>query len=53
MTLILFQYGYQLVSSERTFAITYVPVVTLATQDNANLLEQLKSGFKGKINWNK
>ena len=24
----------------------YVPVVTLSTQDNAKLLEQLKSGFK-------
>ena len=24
----------------------YVPVVTLLTQDNAKLLEQLKSGFK-------
>ena len=29
----------------------YVPVVTLLTQDNAKLLEQLKSGFKIKINW--
>ena len=32
------------------FAITdtklYVPVVTLSTQDNAKLLQQLKSGFK-------
>ena len=40
-----------------TFAITdtklYVPVVTLSTQDNAKLLEQLKSGFKRVINWNK
>ena len=24
----------------------YVPVVTLSTQDNAKLLQQLKSGFK-------
>ena len=31
----------------------YVPVVTLSTQDNAKLLEQLKSGFKRTINWNK
>ena len=31
----------------------YVPVVTLSTQDNANLLQQLKSGFKKTINWNK
>ena len=28
----------------------YVPVVTLSTQDNANLLQQLKSGFKRTIN---
>ena len=31
----------------------YVPVVTSSTQDNAKLLEQLKSGFKKTINWNK
>ena len=40
-----------------TFSITdtklYVPVVTLSTQDNAKLLEQLKSGFKRTIKWNK
>ena len=40
-----------------TFAITdtklYVPVVTLSTQDNSKLLQQLKSGFKRVINWNK
>ena len=39
------------------FAITetklYVPVVTLSTQDNAKLLQQLKSGFRRTINWNK
>ena len=39
-----------------TFAITKtelcVPVVTLSTQDNAKLLQQLKSGFKNIINWN-
>ena len=37
-----------------TFSITdtklYVPVVTLSIQDNAKLLEQLKSGFKWTIN---
>ena len=41
---------------EGKFAITetklYVPVVTLSTQDNAKLLQQLKSGFKRAINWN-
>ena len=31
----------------------YVIVVTLSTQDNAKLLQQLKSGFKRTINWNK
>ena len=40
-----------------TFVITdtklYFPIVTLSTQDNAKLLEQLKSGFKRVINWNK
>ena len=30
----------------------YVPVVTVSTQDNAKLLEQLKCGFKRTINWN-
>ena len=29
----------------------YVPVVTLSTEDNAKLLQQLKSGFKRTINW--
>ena len=40
-----------------TFLITdtklYVSVVTLSTQDNIKLLQQLKSGFKRTINWNK
>ena len=40
-----------------TFAITdtklYVPAATLSTQDNAKLLEQLRSGFKRIIDWNK
>ena len=31
----------------------YVPVVTLSTQDNAKLLQQLKSGFKRTTYWNK
>ena len=39
------------------FAITdtrlYVPEVTLSTQENTKLLQQLKSGFKRLINWNK
>ena len=44
-------------TGEGKFAITetkrYVPVVTLSTQDNAKLLQQLKSGFKRTIDWNK
>ena len=44
-------------TGERRFAITdtklYVPVVTMSTQDNAKLLQQLKSGFKRIVNWNK
>ena len=31
----------------------YVPVVTLSTQENIRLLQQLKSGFKRVFNWNK
>ena len=31
----------------------YVPVVTSLPQENLQLLDQLKSGFKRKINWNK
>ena len=31
----------------------YVPVVTLSTKDDNNFLEQLKSGFKITIKWNK
>ena len=40
-----------------TFEITdtklYVPVVTLSTQENAKLPQQLKSGYKRVINWDK
>ena len=40
-----------------TFEITdtklYVPVVTLSAQENTKFLQQLKSGFKRVINWNK
>ena len=31
----------------------FVPVVTLSTQDDNKLLEQLKTGFKRTIKWNK
>ena len=44
-------------TGERKFATTetklYVPVVTLSTKDNEKLLQQLKSGFKKTISWNK
>ena len=39
------------------FAITdtklYVPAITLSIRDNSKLLQQLKSGFKTVVNWNK
>ena len=45
------------VNKATTFARTdtklYVPFVTLSTQDNAKLFQQLKSGVKRTINWNK
>ena len=44
-------------TGETKFATTetkrYVPVVTLSTEDNAKLLQQLKPNFKRKITWNK
>ena len=46
-----------LANQAATFALTdtklYVPVVTLSTQENTNFFQQLKSGFKRVINWNK
>ena len=40
-----------------TFQITdtklYVSVVTLSTENNKKLLEQLKSGFKRTVKWTK
>ena len=44
-------------STNATFKITdtklYVPVVTLSTKNDNEFLEQLKSGFKRIIKWNK
>ena len=42
-------------TGEGKFAITEtkLPVVTLSTKNNAKLPQQLKSGFKRIINWNK
>ena len=46
-----------LANQAATFAITdtklYVHVVTLSTQENTKFFQQLKSGFKRVINWNK
>ena len=45
------------VPSGATFKITYtklfVPVVTLSKENDTKLLEQLKTGFKSTIKWNK
>ena len=41
------------VTFTRTNTRLYVPVVTLSTQENDKLLQQLKSGFKRVIYWNK
>ena len=42
---------------ELSFKITdtklYIPVVTLSKENDIKLLEQLKSGFKRTIKWNK
>ena len=38
---------------EKTDTKLYVTVVTLSTQDNSKLLQQLNSDFKLVINWNK
>ena len=44
-------------TGEGKFAITetklYVPVVTLSAKDNEKFFQQLRSGFKKTINWNK
>ena len=41
---------------EATFQVTstklYVPVVTLSTKDNENLIKQLDEGFKRSVYWN-
>ena len=46
-----------IVAHNATFTITgtklYVPVVTLSTQENTKFLQQLNSGFKRVIKWNK
>ena len=43
----------QVAAFEITNTKLYVAVVSLSTQENAKLLQQLKSGFKRVINWNK
>ena len=42
--------GLEFQTTDRKF---YVPVVTLSKENNGRLLEQLKSGFKRIIKWNK
>ena len=43
--------------TKATFQITdtklYVPFVTLSTENDKKLLEQLKSGFKRTVKWTK
>ena len=50
-------YATAIQNQNATFAITdtklYVPVVTLSMQENTKFLQQLISGFKRVINWNK
>ena len=45
------------IPTNTTFNITniklYLPVVVLSTKDYNKLLEQLKTGFKRTIKWNK
>ena len=43
----------QVATFEKTDTKLYVPVVTLSTQENTKFLQQLQSGFKRVINWNK
>ena len=60
MKLISFELGLKIAVSSATeetkFPIKdtkiYILVVTLSTQDNAKLPEQLRCGFKRVINWN-
>ena len=43
--------------ADTTFKITntklYVPIVTLSSKDNVNLVEVLEEGFKRPVYWNK
>ena len=41
------------ITFETTDTKLYVPVVTLSKENDIKLLEQLKSGFKWTIKWNK
>ena len=45
--------GNRVITFEITDTNRYVPVVTLSTQNNIKLLQQLKLGFRCTINWNK
>ena len=43
----------QVVTFAKTDTKRYVPVVTLSTQDNVKLFDQLNSVFKRTIKWHK
>ena len=45
--------NYQNQGFQMNNAKIYVPVVTLSTQKNVDLLKEIESGFKGTFNWNK
>ena len=51
----IFVKGYGFLSFAKNISknIGNYPIVTLSTQDNAKPLDQLKTGFKRTINWNK
>ena len=48
-----FYYSVATLSIQDNTKLLQLPVVTLSTQDNTKLLQQVKSGFKRTINWNK
>ena len=45
--------GHEELAFATTDTNTHVPVVTLSTQDNAKLLQQLKTSFKRRTNCNR
>ena len=45
--------NHEIVTFQLTDIKSYLPVVTLSRVNNKKLLEQLKSGFKRTVKWNK